>query len=1224
MEQAYEVLDDLGFANSINNISNSGFDNHELNSFEIGLVVATWNRFEYLSKSLASLSKSRLNNCLLVIIDDASDDKDVRRLIQETAFDVPVIKLFKSSRTNVNVSLDIAWSFLNKIGCKKLVNLDSDTLVKTNWLEVLNQLHDKLRYRKDRLVLSGFNRHNNPSVISDNGDHIVKSAMGGINYYFDSSMFNDFVKPFLSYQYWDSELQDYFLKHRAHQFKMVSAKPSVVQHIGVNGLNSNGVYDYASDFDEGELGDDGVEQINVEIDTKKCSCLITFRDSDEARLDNLYYVVNHLAQHPDFEIIIVEQSASALIDKARLSENTIYKFVHNSAEFNKSWGINIAASLSSADIFIVHDADMVLDLSTLQEAVDQFERGIEAVNPFDLLIDLNSEETESFLLGDKEVDISRSESEINRIYQGQIPPFCGGVFLISSNVFYAIGGMDERFSGWGAEDDAVSLRLFNQTSKIQIFEQKIAYHLHHEKKSGAPNTASASYVRNLALLSAYHEQGSNLIDCFKADVDSNANPAKYSFEAVQPTHDDQPLISCLCVTRDRVEQLKRVIECFKNQTYTNKELLIVCDQDDLATLAFVAQLDDVDIRHHVVSTHEKKNLGQLRNLSIELSNGDYFCQWDDDDWYHPSRLSLQLEFCQKNQKSASVLPRWFIYSDVHDKAYLSNIRLWEGSVLCHKNAFDSSNIYSQSSRGEETPMIRHLLTKDELAVVDAPSLYLYWHGGGNTWDSAHFDAIFRASSLLDEKNTQAIKQKFIPNTSAEVNGSIPKIIHQTAKTKALSSQYQSWQKDVLEMHESWDYCFYDDSDCRKIISDNMPELLACYDALPLDIHRVDLFRLVVVYLNGGFYLDFDIVIKKPLDDLTKYQCVLAEEIVLTEQQALELNHKHASRIANYMFGAQPKDPFIAKLIEHIAANAPSYVVHTEDDVLESTGPAMLTKLYHSYDRKDQIKVLKNKENFCVKCGQLSCAFGDYASHMHEGSWRWDNQSPAITSDHSRLIHQTWKTTQIPSKLSEFVETWRVHHPNWKSHLWTDDDNRNLIATHYPWFLETYDNYPHNIQRADAARYFILFSLGGLYVDLDFKCIKPIDELLDGSELILGIESQAHADLHKKPYIVGNAFMYAAQPGSPFLRKVIEELVLTAPVLDDQNNYVLETTGPFMLSRVYEQYEDKSSIKLLPADKLYPIDYLEAEKLLNNKADDDAYIKNSSAYAIHYHYGSWWK
>jgi hypothetical protein len=62
------------------------------------------------------------------------------------------------------------------------------------------------------------------------------------------------------------------------------------------------------------------------------------------------------------------------------------------------------------------------------------------------------------------------------------------------------------------------------------------------------------------------------------------------------------------------------------------------------------------------------------------------------------------------------------------------------------------------------------------------------------------------------------------------------------------------------------------------------------------------------------------------------------------------------------------------------------------------------------------------------------------------------------------------------------------------------DNRRLIAQHYPWFLATYDGYKHHICRADAARYFYMFHYGGVYLDLDFVCRKGFTQLVDDAGL----------------------------------------------------------------------------------------------------------------------------
>ncbi len=69
---------------------------------------------------------------------------------------------------------------------------------------------------------------------------------------------------------------------------------------------------------------------------------------------------------------------------------------------------------------------------------------------------------------------------------------------------------------------------------------------------------------------------------------------------------------------------------------------------------------------------------------------------------------------------------------------------------------------------------------------------------------------------------------------------------------------------------------------------------------------------------------------------------------------------------------------------------------------------------------------------------------------------------------------------MPVKWAWCVQTWQRHHPDWEYRLWTDEDSRKLIKVHYPDFLNTYDSYSYNIQRADAIRHFILYHLEQTY------------------------------------------------------------------------------------------------------------------------------------------------
>jgi hypothetical protein len=37
----------------------------------------------------------------------------------------------------------------------------------------------------------------------------------------------------------------------------------------------------------------------------------------------------------------------------------------------------------------------------------------------------------------------------------------------------------------------------------------------------------------------------------------------------------------------------------------------------------------------------------------------------------------------------------------------------------------------------------------------------------------------------------------------------------------------------------------------------------------------------------------------------------------------------------------------------------------------------------------------------------------------------------------------------------FQDEWRARHPDWEYRLWRDEESRELLATHYAWFLPTF-------------------------------------------------------------------------------------------------------------------------------------------------------------------------
>ena len=214
----------------------------------------------------------------------------------------------------------------------------------------------------------------------------------------------------------------------------------------------------------------------------------------------------------------------------------------------------------------------------------------------------------------------------------------------------------------------------------------------------------------------------------------------------------KPLISCLCVTRNKIPLLKRAVNCFKAQTYPNKELVIVFESDDKDIKTFTQRIRDERIRAIEVPSVPKSSLGELRNISIHAARGEYFCQWDADDWYHNRRLEVQMNYIKTMHKPVCMLTYWIIFDTITKKAFWSFKRIWEGSILCKKSLVTDNTVkYPSLAKKEDFYFIAELSKNNVIYPADVPHLYIYVYHGDNTWGYEHFESNFKAGLALSDE-----------------------------------------------------------------------------------------------------------------------------------------------------------------------------------------------------------------------------------------------------------------------------------------------------------------------------------------------------------------------------------------------------------------------------------------------------------------------------------------
>jgi inositol phosphorylceramide mannosyltransferase catalytic subunit len=176
---------------------------------------------------------------------------------------------------------------------------------------------------------------------------------------------------------------------------------------------------------------------------------------------------------------------------------------------------------------------------------------------------------------------------------------------------------------------------------------------------------------------------------------------------------------------------------------------------------------------------------------------------------------------------------------------------------------------------------------------------------------------------------------------------IPPILHQTWKTRDLPENLAKFRRSIAKRNPKLDMRLYDDAASRKLIEDHCPELLPAYDRLPFGVAKSDLFRLAAVYAEGGFYADLDMECVRSLEPFRRTtKAVFSIEAEVMPQRQQELGYEQPFQLANCMFGAPPRHPFIRDVIRQIDKGLAARTPKDHSEIEDATGPRVLTRLFY--------------------------------------------------------------------------------------------------------------------------------------------------------------------------------------------------------------------------------------------------------------------------------------
>lgn len=170
----------------------------------------------------------------------------------------------------------------------------------------------------------------------------------------------------------------------------------------------------------------------------------------KARLPQLLATLRTIAAQRgvSFECIVVEQSDEP---EARPALPSWIRYLHtrppeSGMPYCRSWALNAGARLASGTLLAFHDNDMLVPERYASELWRRFGQGFEIINLKRFIFYLDRPETQRFFERAELDPRAKPESVVQNLE-------AGGSVAAGRDAFFALGGFDEAFVGWGGEDN---------------------------------------------------------------------------------------------------------------------------------------------------------------------------------------------------------------------------------------------------------------------------------------------------------------------------------------------------------------------------------------------------------------------------------------------------------------------------------------------------------------------------------------------------------------------------------------------------------------------------------------------------------------------------------------------------------------------------------------------------------------------------------------------------
>jgi len=179
--------------------------------------------------------------------------------------------------------------------------------------------------------------------------------------------------------------------------------------------------------------------------------------------------------------------------------------------------------------------------------------------------------------------------------------------------------------------------------------------------------------------------------------------------------------------------------------------------------------------------------------------------------------------------------------------------------------------------------------------------------------------------------------------------------------------------------------------------------------------------------------------------------------------------------------------------------------------------------------------------------------------------------PSFESTIPRKVFMTWTTRELPPDMYKTILNNSKENPEFDFYIYSEDECAEFISSNFDIeVVNTYKSLKPSAYKSDFWRYCVVYIHGGIYLDVKFKCMVPLNDII-----------KQNKTMYVKDLVDNNVAngVLIAQPREPIFYKCIYKIVENVKA-KFYGVCSLHPTGPRLIGDILHEHSMQSAITMM--------------------------------------------